>query len=385
MLMIYRRHGDSCPHRKEGRGYRRCHCPIHVEGLLAGEEIRRSIGLRDWNKALELVREWESRGRASAAADPESVTIAQAWEQFLADAAARKLSESTVYKYELLKRQLEEFARQKGLRFLLELNVETLGKFRAGWTEGARTSLKKLERLRAFLGFAQERGWIATNPARKLKTPKISVRPTLSFTREEMLKILGALEAYGNRAGRAKAARLRAFVLLLRYSGMRIGDAVQLSTDRLTGDALFLYTQKTGVPVHMKIPGFVVQALEAAPRASDRYFFWTGHSELSNATSVWQQSLRTLGKLAGVIDCHAHRFRDTFAVELLLTGLPLERLSVLLGHQSIRITEKHYAPWVRSRQEQLERDLERAWSQDPIVRLNETKPAEVADKNERIQ
>ena len=33
---------------------------------------------------------------------------------------------------------------------------------------------------------------------------------------------------------------------------------------------------------------------------------------------------------------------------------------ILLGHQSVRITEKHYAPWVRSRQDQLEADLESA-------------------------
>jgi hypothetical protein len=32
---------------------------------------------------------------------------------------------------------------------------------------------------------------------------------------------------------------------------------------------------------------------------------------------------------------HAHRFRDTFATELLLTGVPLERISILLGHHSI--------------------------------------------------
>jgi len=42
---------------------------------------------------------------------------------------------------------------------------------------------------------------------------------------------------------------------------------------------------------------------------------------------------------------HAHRFRDTFAVELLLAGVPLERVSILLGHTSVKITEKHYAPW----------------------------------------
>jgi len=50
----------------------------------------------------------------------------------------------------------------------------------------------------------------------------------------------------------------------------------------------------------------------------------------------------------------------------------IERLSVLLGHASIRITEKHYAPWVRARQEQAEADVRRAWGQDPVALL-ETK------------
>jgi integrase/recombinase XerD len=54
-------------------------------------------------------------------------------------------------------------------------------------------------------------------------------------------------------------------------------------------------------------------------------------------------------------------------VELLLAGVPIERVSILLGHQSVRITEKHYNPWVRSRQEQLEADVKRAWASDPLI------------------
>ena len=43
----------------------------------------------------------------------------------------------------------------------------------------------------------------------------------------------------------------------------------------------------------------------------------------------------------------------------------MERVSVLLGHSSIKVTEKHYSPWVRARQEQLEADVRRTWERSP--------------------
>ena len=85
----------------------------------------------------------------------------------------------------------------------------------------------------------------------------------------------------------------------------------------------------------------------------------------------WQGQIKEVFDLAGIVkglsNAVSHRFRDTFAVELLLAGVPLDRVSILLGHQSIRITEKHYSPWTRSRQEQIEADLAAAWKMDPAL------------------
>ena len=44
----------------------------------------------------------------------------------------------------------------------------------------------------------------------------------------------------------------------------------------------------------------------------------------------------------------SHRLRDTFAVDLLEKGVPLEEVSKLLGHESIKTTERHYAKWVNN-------------------------------------
>ena len=53
--------------------------------------------------------------------------------------------------------------------------------------------------------------------------------------------------------------------------------------------------------------------------------------------------------------------RDTFAVELLLAGVPIYDVSLLLGHSSVKTTEKHYAPFVMARQEQLTDYVKQAW------------------------
>jgi integrase/recombinase XerD len=63
-------------------------------------------------------------------------------------------------------------------------------------------------------------------------------------------------------------------------------------------------------------------------------------------------------------------FRDTFAVEMLLAGVPIDQVSMLLGHSSVKITEKHYSPWVRARQEQLERSVKQAWANVPVELIN---------------
>jgi hypothetical protein len=82
----------------------------------------------------------------------------------------------------------------------------------------------------------------------------------------------------------------------------------------------------------------------------------------------WQRSYRRLFELADIrkLDgqrkrCHPHMFRDTFAVENLLAGVPIDQVSTLLGHSSVKVTEKHYAPFVKARQLQLQQSVRDAW------------------------
>jgi len=366
VLTIYRRHLGSCPHRNEGRDYRRCKCPIWIQGTLGGEPIRKALDLTSWEAASELVHQWDARGSITGRVIP----VPEAIERYMADARARKLTPASLAKMTLLlEKQLLPWADAEKLRYVSQLDVERLRAFRETWADGAVSASKKLERLRAFLRFANESGWIEGNPAKLIRPPKVTLKPTLPYSAEEMARILKACDEYPrkNSLGYDNRARIKAFVLLLRYSGLRLQDAVTLEKARLARGTLFLYTQKTGTPVYVPLPPFVAEAVTAIRSGSDEHFFWSGVGHPRSCMSVWDRSLRVVFKLADVERGHAHRFRDTFAVSLLEQGVPIEDVSILLGHSTVAVTNRHYAPWVRSRQERLEERVKRTWAEVPAA------------------
>jgi integrase len=53
---------------------------------------------------------------------------------------------------------------------------------------------------------------------------------------------------------------------------------------------------------------------------------------------------------------------SVLSVALLEKGVPLDVVSMLLGPTSIKTTEKHYAPWVKSRQTAFEDAVKLAWA-----------------------
>jgi len=192
MLTIYRRHKKDCKHRAKGRKHRHCQCPIWVDGFLSGKEIRESLKLRDWQKAQEQVREWETEDRRTQRQQVR-LTISSAHQKFMTDAEARRLNQATLYKYRLLFRHLDKFVETYKLEFLDQLDLDTLATFRASWTEGPRTSLKKLERLRAFMRFAEKRKWIDGNPASVRLVGAVGIENNANWNFKDSEEMQGAV------------------------------------------------------------------------------------------------------------------------------------------------------------------------------------------------
>jgi integrase/recombinase XerD len=113
-----------------------------------------------------------------------------------------------------------------------------------------------------------------------MKSVQVSQEPTDYFTPAEFARIVDAAYAYGEwKGGRDfehRSLRLRALILLTRWSGLSILDAVTLERRRLDGDRLLLYRHKTKVPVYVPLPPVVTTLLDSLPNSNPRYFFWSG-------------------------------------------------------------------------------------------------------------
>lgn len=230
---------------------------------VSGRRIRKPIGLRDWQLAQQRARVWEAEG---IAAGGTPTVVKAACDKFVDDARARGLQESTLRKYRLLFRQLNDFGDQNGYIFLNQLIVDSAREFRGIWKLGPLASHKHLERPRSFFRFCVDSDWMETNPARRLKAPKIAKTPVVPFSESEIEKILAACDLYNG-----DGFRLKALTELMLLPGLRIGDACTIARDKFVQDdkgwKMELHTAKTGVKVYIPLPDDIVQTIQKLPGA----------------------------------------------------------------------------------------------------------------------
>ena len=114
----------------------------------------------------------------------------------------------------------------------------------------------------------------------------------------------------------------------------------------------------------LRLRSLTNDALADTPRVTDTRYFWTGNGKRKTVVCDWQMRLTDVFDDAGIAkgptNAVSRRFRDTLAVKLLERGTSIESVSEPLGRKSIRVTEKHYSPWVRSRQGALEAEITQA-------------------------
>ena len=287
------------------------------------------------------------------------VTLKRACAEFLRDLRARGLARSTVRDYESVFRQLKSFANEQGKMELYQVDQPLLREWRATWTCRASTHQLRLTKLKTFFRFAVDASWIEKSPAAQLRAPRERSQPTMPLSRVEMQFLLKAAIPY---------QKERALLLLMRYSGLAIRDATTLEKGAITGSLLTLRRSKSNELVLCSLPDPVLAELTAVADPKREHFFWSGASQPETVARYWRSRLQRIAQLAGVEDFRTHRLRDTFAVELLLAGVSIEDVSTLLGHRSVRVTERHYAPWNSARRDRLVSILDKVNARDEFLK-----------------
>jgi integrase/recombinase XerD len=406
-LIIYRRHVKACskgydqnarifPPRTAKEIKADCQCPLVCSGTTASQpkKLRHlSLDTNNWDTARKLRKQLED-GRLAIDPEPQDkgVSVDEAIGRYLKKKgpSGENIEHATLRKYHvMLLDRVAPFCKDRGIQFISAfddaaiveecfLSFKNLNPSHNKRTDtlmdkplSDRTRSKELDRYRSFLRYCQELGWLKhTHASNKnvIKPPSVKPSPKYGLEPHEELQVFDAIELVTNRGqmDQYNAKELRALVMVMRYTGLRISDAVCLDHTQLVkresgnGYAIkILATQKTGEWVRIPITTETAQALQLltfkGERDGRKFWFYTGNGERDTAVNNWRERVDKLLKLAQAPPYkpfmhHAtpHTLRHTFAISALNNGADVKMVSRWLGHANTRITELHYSHAIRA-------------------------------------
>lgn len=337
-------------------------------------------------KAQDVVRKRLETGNARANLEPNAVTIEDAIKDYLGTVVSKERSDATLSKYKTLMDQLEAFSKYKGYATLRAFDQDAMQEFfnswsdpnapyKKGtkWTKMSRGTCKRNRKtMRLFFKRCMRRKWITEDPSEVIEItpePRKKTREQVKYlTREQMKKIMGALDENYHQMTEYNKTRLKALMFLMRWTGLRISDAVKVKRTDIKKDVLFVVTKKTKTPIQLPLPSEALSMIQALTPHEGGYLFWDRRSEESSIKTCEHNFGTTISKLfvkAGVkedVRHVSHRFRNTFAVHLLTKGVPLETVSLMLTHKNIQTTEDYYADYATSYMDRAENMLRNVWT-----------------------
>jgi integrase/recombinase XerD len=372
-VTVYSRHRTGCKWigKEEKIG---CDCPKHLRWYRNGSMHRQTADTCDGEVAERKARDLEASFEAAANGTPAPVkTTGKLLDDAVADFLKTK-EQSGVSEKHLgkLKFDLETFARAmlaKGLAMVADVDTASVMGWRNDLAGALVTKAKKVYRLIGFFNFCVDMEWCVRNPAR-VKSVRFkfdeSQKPK-ALNDGQLALLLAAVQRMNGKLTKDRRRHLRGMLLLMRWSGLAIRDAVCIERARFERKAgyvsLYLRRAKTGHPVYATLKSEVVDEIFSLANPEGRYLFVDavpeGERELDSLIKAWGGLFSKLGKLAALKDEHgqslhftSHSMRHTFVFWCLNSGLPTEDVAALIG-DSVPIVVKHYSEWITGRQERL--------------------------------
>lgn len=381
-MTIYVRHSAGCKY-ADDEFAKRCNCRKWLRWTQDGNRQRVPAKTRSWAEAEQVRREIEDQlsGKMVVSEEPNGKNLRDAIKVFVSAKEVEGLTADRIGKLNLWLGRFASFLESKGIFTCHSITGEHIVGFCKGWESqypSALTRSKLRESYKTFMRFCQAQGWLNRLP----DWPKIQAEdkaPTMPLTDDEYERLLDSVYAVVKAPANAAVEsqtyeywckRVRGLFLLMRWSGLSIMDALTCLRERLfERDGKYrIVTQrtKTGTDVSVVIPPTVAEELLDVPNDNPAYLFWSGRGTKKSICGNWGKRFIVPCFLEAKIESNgylrAHRLRDTFACDLLTKGVPIEDVSKLLAHRSVRTTEKHYGAWVKGRQDRLDGLVEGTWT-----------------------
>lgn len=194
----------------------------------------------------------------------------------------------------------------------------------------------------SFFQWLQDEELITVNPMRKI--PKIK-------TRKEQRKAFSAMELEKIRAN-CRNETETAIIEVLISTGCRVSELCGIKLTDIEGERVTVHgkgnkdrTCYLTAKAQLAIEEYKqTEYFKKRYNLGSEYLFmrkrFEGNEFMKPAgTSSIENITKRIGKTAGVSNCHPHRFRRTCATMALERGMPIERVSHMLGHESIETTQ----------------------------------------------
>lgn len=373
-VSVYSRHRSDCKWAGDESRVG-CDCPKWLRWFRNGQLYRQTADTCDGEIAERKARQLESSFERAANGEitpekPKGKLLEEAVTDFLASKEARGVTAKHVAKLKYELGEFSHFALAKGLAMVGDVATEHVLAWRNSLEGAQNTRAKKVFRLIGFFEFCVEMGWIARNPARAqaIVIPYSDEQETKALTDAQFEQLRAAIPKVNGRTTDEQRRKLRSLLVLMRWTGLAIRDAVCLERSRFEQNGngfakLFLRRAKTGHPVYCTLRADVLKQVLAGASPKGRYLFVEsvprGEKDLDNMVQTWGSLMRKLGEVAELKDeqnqpirFHSHMLRHTFVYWCLNHDLPTEDVAALIG-DSVQIVARHYSGWISGRQERL--------------------------------
>ena len=192
------------------------------------------------------------------------------------------------------------------------------------------TAGKSLRVLRTFVNISIRFGYIKSNPFQYISIKKVDgKRDFLSI--EELNKLTD--HYLKNNFLKKTEKDILGYFLFACYTGLRYSDLKTFSKDSIVNNSIHLRMHKTGYLVNIPLSRKAKMFISDSPSDSGCIF-------RIYCNKVTNKVLKKIGVQLGLnknLTCHVAR--HTFATVSISLGIPIEVVSKLLGHTSIRTTQ----------------------------------------------